>query len=95
MLTQQKKVVALLEMAAEAEHLQRYPQAEHLYKRAAVIAQMAFGSESATELAIFWDIARVCNKQNHKQEAAFYYNRACAVSFFSRRLHVAPSTYAA
>lgn len=86
MLTQQRKVIALLEMAAEAERLQRYPQAEHLYKRAAVIARMAYGSESAAELAILWDIARVCNKQNHKIEAAHYYNRACSVGFFKGRM---------
>jgi hypothetical protein len=86
MLTQQRKLVAILEMAAEAETLQRYPQAEHLYKRGAVIARMAFGADSVAELAIFWDIARVCNKQNHKQEAMHYYNRATAVSFFSRRI---------
>jgi hypothetical protein len=84
MLTQHRKLVAILEMAAEAERLQRYPQAEHLYKRGAVIARMVFGCDSVAELAIYWDIARVCNKQNHKQEAIFYYNRACAVSFYSR-----------
>jgi hypothetical protein len=85
MLTQQRKLIALLEMARDAEGLQRYPQAEHLYKRAAVIARMAYGSESAAELAVLWDIARVCNKQNHKLEAAHYYNRACAVGFFKGR----------
>jgi hypothetical protein len=84
MFTQQRKLVAILEMAAEAERLQRYPQAENLYKRAAVIARLNHGAESAAELAIFWDIARVCNKQNHKQEAAYYYNRACAISFLGR-----------
>jgi len=86
MFTQKRKVVAILEMAAEAERLQRYPQAENLYKRAAVIAGQAFGAESAEEHAIYWDISRLLNKQNRKVEAAYYFNRACAVGFSEGRI---------
>lgn len=95
MFTTEHKLVALLEMASEAEALHRNAQAEHLYKRASVVARMTLGADHATTLAILWDIARVCEQQDHGDEADFYYNRACAVGFFSQLSNVANVSKAA
>lgn len=83
MFTEEHKLVALLEMAVEAERLNRNSQAEHLYRRAAVVARLSLGADSAPALAILWDLARICEKQGNRKDADFYYNRACAVGFFS------------
>lgn len=88
MLTNEQKLVALLEMAAEAEGLNRFAQAEHLYRRAAVVSRLTQGAESPTSLAILLDLARVCEIQNHPGDAELYYNRACAVGFFSRLTNI-------
>lgn len=86
MFTAEQKVIALLEMASEAERLQRIIQAENLYKRAVVVAHniMVDGAGTAATVAILYDIARVCEQRGERDEAEFFYNRACAVGFLSR-----------
>lgn len=43
--SEERVLVALLEMAADAENLNRLVQAEHLYRRAAAVAQEAQGQD--------------------------------------------------
>ena len=64
-MSQQDPVVAYLEMAADSEKLDRYAQAEHLYKRAFFAAKTTVGHDSPVGLAILFDLSRVCEKQGH------------------------------
>ena len=83
--SQPHRIIALLEMAGEAESLQRYPQAEHLYKRALMVAYMYRADTDVQIMAILLDIVRVCEKQNRKKEAETFYHRACAIGSDTRK----------
>jgi hypothetical protein len=86
------KLIALLEMAAEAERLNRYPQAEHLYKRALVLTRACFGACSPQRAAVLWDLARVTELQQRRLEADRFSSRAYAIGFqtaFSKHLPAA------
>ncbi len=81
--TEGRMLVALLEMAADAESLKRLVQAEHLYKRAAELAQEAQDQDRATALAILWDLARVRDQQNRSSDADDYDNEDDAGGFLN------------
>ena len=79
-MTRKQKLIALLEMAAEAEKLGRFAQSEILYERSLLMATICFGACSAERAAVLWDLARVSELQQHKGQAQSYYGRAYAIS---------------
>lgn len=76
------RLVALLEMAAEAEALRRLPQSEHLFKRALLVARTTYGAYWPQSIAILWDLTRVSEKQGDNLRATAYYRRATALGSY-------------
>jgi hypothetical protein len=77
----ERKLIALLEMASEAEKLKRYPQAKILYQRALVLTTDRFGACSAERAALLFDLARISEAQGQDREAAGYYSQVCAIGY--------------
>ncbi len=79
------RLVSMLEMAAEAEKLHRFLQAENVYKRALSVARTTYGERSCQTLAILWDIHRVGgigkayapNSQDSQQTTQEYEEQMC------------------
>ena len=75
----ERKLIALLEMASEAEKLKRYPQAKILYERALVLMTTHFGACSVERAAVLFDLARISEDQGQNREAAGYYSQVYAI----------------
>ncbi|HEY9793690.1 MAG TPA: hypothetical protein V6D22_25055 [Candidatus Obscuribacterales bacterium] len=75
----ERKLIALLEMASEAEKLNRYRQAKLLYERALGLMTMHFGACSVERAAVLFDLARISESQGENREAAGYYSQVYAI----------------